>query len=106
MASELPGLILALVIGLGLGGIFFGGLWLTLVRLPTTRWPVLVALGSFVGRIAITVFGFYLIMVGGWPRLLACVLGFILMRQLLIRRLGAARLPVEQNDGEDYGYQS
>ena len=106
MASELAGLALSLVVGMGLGVIFFGGLWLTLVKLPTTRWPVLMALGSLMGRIGITVLGFYLVMDGWWPRLLACVLGFIVTRQLMIRRLGVTQLPVEQNEGEGYGYQS
>lgn len=87
MMNELPGIALALVAGAGLGVIFFGGLWLTLTRLPTTRWPMLLALGSLVGRMAITVIGLYLITSGSWQRLAACVVGLILSRQILIRRL-------------------
>lgn len=97
MTNDVLGLILALVIGMGLGGIFFGGLWLTLVRLPAARRPVLLALGSLVGRIGITVLGFYLVMNGSLLRLLACVLGFILMRLVMVRWLGTARLPAEQH---------
>jgi F1F0 ATPase subunit 2 len=92
MMNEVPGLALALIIGAGLGAIFFGGLWLTLLRLPTTRWPLPLALGSLVGRTAVIVIGFYLIAAGSWQRLIACLLGFILMRQLLIRWLQPAQL--------------
>lgn len=87
MMNELPGLLLALVLGAGLGLFFFGGLWLTLQKLPTTGQPVLLVLGSLVLRMSVAVVGFYLVMDGSWLRLLACVLGFFLMRQLLIRWL-------------------
>jgi F1F0 ATPase subunit 2 len=86
MTNELLSITLALVSGVGLGAIFFGGLWLTLLKLPTTRWPLLLALGGLIGRMGITLIGFYLVMGGSWQRLIACVLGFILIRQLFIRR--------------------
>jgi F1F0 ATPase subunit 2 len=73
------------------GAIFFGGLWLTLLKLPSARWPILLVMGSMVGRMGITLISFYLIMDGSWQRLAACVLGFILMRQWLIRRLQPAQ---------------
>lgn len=92
MIHELPGLVLALAIGSGLGAVFFGGLWLTLVKIPGSRWPMLLVLGSLVMRTAITVIGFYLVMDGNWLRLLACVLGFILVRQHLIRRLSPVQV--------------
>jgi F1F0 ATPase subunit 2 len=96
MMSELPGLGLSLAVGMALGGVFFGGLWWTLVRLPTTRWPIPLALGSLTGRTGFTVIGFYLVTDGSLARLLICLLGFILMRHLLIRRLGSVPVPVEQ----------
>lgn len=87
MTNDILQLALALGAGAILGALFFGGLWLTVQILPTTRWPVLVAFGSMMGRIGVAVLGFYLIMDGSWQRLLACLVGFILMRQALIRWL-------------------
>ncbi len=87
MMNEIPALAIALAAGAGLGLVFFGGLWLTLLRLPSARRPALLALGSLAGRIVIAVGGFYLIMDGSWQRLLACVVGFLLARQWVMRRL-------------------
>jgi F1F0 ATPase subunit 2 len=99
MINEVLSLMLALVAGSGLGVIFFGGLWLTLLNLPTTRRPLLLTLGSLAGRMGIALLGFYLIMDGSWQRLIACVLGFFLVRQVFIRWLKpapAASVAVEQ----------
>jgi F1F0 ATPase subunit 2 len=83
MTDWLP-LTLALAAGLALGLFFFGGLWLTVQRLPTTQWPVLLTLGSLLARTAVTLAGFYLVMAGRWERLLACLVGFTLMRFFLV----------------------
>jgi F1F0 ATPase subunit 2 len=43
-------------------GIFYiHGLWLTLKKLPNTCQPVLLTMGSFLGRTALCVTGFYLV---------------------------------------------
>ena len=43
-------------------GIFqFQGLWLTLKELPNTGQPVLLTMGSFLGRTALCILGFYLV---------------------------------------------
>jgi len=75
----------AFVIGIGLGILFFGGLWWTVQRLPTASWPALLALGSFWGRTAVCGAGFYLVMDGHWARLSACFLGFLGARTILVR---------------------
>lgn len=80
-------LVLSMAAGAGLGFFYFGGLWLTVRRLPGARRPTLLFVASFVGRTALTLLGFYLIMDGSWDRMLACLLGFIVARQLLISRL-------------------
>lgn len=88
-------LVLACAAGMGLGLFYFGGLWLTVRRLPDSGGPALV-LGSFVGRTALTLLGFYFVMDGRWERMLACLAGFIIARQVLISRLRpdrAATLP-------------
>jgi F1F0 ATPase subunit 2 len=84
---EIGQLLLAGVVGAGLGVVYFGGLWLTVRRLPEARWPALLLLGSMVGRTALTLLGFYVVMGARWERLLACLAGFILARMVLVRRL-------------------
>lgn len=73
--------------GMVLGGLYFGGLWLTVSSLPDTRRPVLWMGGSFVLRSTLVMAGFYLVMEGQWQRLLACLAGFLVVRLFLVRRL-------------------
>ena len=98
MSAVLP-LLLALVAGLGLGLFYFGGLWLTVQRLGRTRNPTLLFAFSLLVRTALAVWGMYLVMGGSWQRMLACLAGFIIMRQLMISRLRPDRLPQVQREG-------
>lgn len=77
----------ALAGGFGLGLIFFGGLWWTVRRLPTAANPALLFLGSFLLRTSAVLAGFYFLAAGRWERLLACLVGFIVARLLLVQRL-------------------
>jgi F1F0 ATPase subunit 2 len=79
-------LVLALLAGMGLGLFYFGGLWLTVQRLPTIRHPALLMLGSFCMRTLVALFGFYVVMSGSWARLLVCLAGFLVIRTLLASR--------------------
>lgn len=79
--------LLAFIAGAVLGSFFFGSLWLTVRQLPTTGWPIRLVIGSYVGRMAIACLGFYLMVQGGWPRAIAGLLGFVVMRFVLIRHL-------------------
>ena len=92
MSEPIP-LVLAFAAGLGLALFYFGGLWLTVRWLPTTRWPVLLTLGSLLGRMGVVMVGFYLIMAGHWERLVACVIGFTLMRFVVVARTRPADTP-------------
>lgn len=84
---------LSFVAGLAIGQFYFGGLWLTVKRLPQVRSPGLLAFGSFVARTGVSVFCFYLIATGGhWEQLLASVLGFALMRVVLVSRIRPSQL--------------
>ncbi len=74
--------------GAGLGFFYFGGLWLTVRQLAKTDQPALLMSASFIGRLGFTLLGFYLVADGYWERLLVAVLGFFLVRLLLVRRLG------------------
>jgi F1F0 ATPase subunit 2 len=89
--TEIVRLVLVFLAGTGLGCFYFGGLWLTVRFLPQSRRPVLISLGSFFGRTALAVLGFYLVMAGHWERLMVALLGFVLMREILTRRLGKKR---------------
>ena len=80
-------LALALVAGGALGAFYFGALWLTVRRMPTARRPALLAIGSFAGRTAVVVAGFYLVMGGDWRRAAVCLAGFLIVRTILVRRL-------------------
>lgn len=80
-------LILALVTGMGLGIVYFGGLWLTVQQLPKTRHPWLLVTGSLVGRMAIAVAGLAFVMDGHWERLMACLLTFLWVRGRLLQRV-------------------
>jgi len=88
-------IVLSLVAGLVLGLVYFGGLWLTVRGVTTTRRPVLLFAASFIGRTALVVAGMYLVMDGSWQRMLACLAGFVIVRQVMVSRLrpdGAAQV--------------
>lgn len=81
-------IILSLAIGAGLGIFYFGGLWLTLKKLPSSGNPYFLTLGSFFGRTVLSLSVFYLISRGGqWERLLISLFGFIMMKVFLVFRL-------------------
>jgi len=82
-------IIISFFVGIALGLFYFGTLWLTLQYLPKIRRPEILTLGGFFVRMAITLFGFYLIMGGRWERLLIALGGFIVARIFLTRRLRA-----------------
>ena len=82
---------LALLIGISLGLLYFGGLWLTVRQLPSTNNPVLLTLVSFFGRISLCLVGFsWLVTKAGdyapLP-LLVSLVAFFWIRNTLIDRL-------------------
>jgi len=78
--NETLSLALALVAGVLLGAVFFGGLWLTIQRGIASRRPGLWFLGSLLLRTGITLTGFYLAGHGHWQGLAACCVGFLAAR--------------------------
>jgi F1F0 ATPase subunit 2 len=73
-------LILSMLAGIALGIVFYGGLWLTVRRLATTRHPVVVTMTSYLGRTVIVLAGFLMVMNGRWENAVACLAGFVLGR--------------------------
>jgi F1F0 ATPase subunit 2 len=80
-------ILLAFFVGLGIGLFYFGGLWWTVTRLPNAQRPGLLTMGSFLVRLFVSLFCFYLVMDRRWERLLISLLGFLIARAILVRRL-------------------
>jgi len=86
-------LALALLAGVLLGAIFFGGLWWTVRKGISSKHSAPWFLGSLLLRMGIILAGFYVISGGHWERLLACLFGFIIARFIARRLIGP---PVER----------
>jgi F1F0 ATPase subunit 2 len=78
-------LVLALVGGIGIGTIFFGGLWWTVQRGVASKQPAVWFFASLMLRTAIALASFYFVMHGDWRRLVASLSGFILARLCVVR---------------------
>ena len=86
MSDELGPLVGALVLGMVLGGVFFGGLWWTVRRGLTSSAPGLWFGLSALGRMAAVFATFYLLARGGgFSQLLACLLGLLIARAAVSR---------------------
>lgn len=77
--------IIALVLGLLLGAIFFGGLWWTVQKMHTTKSPALLFLGSLLVRMTIILLGIYAISVGHWERMIVALVGIVIARFIVLR---------------------
>lgn len=84
-------LFLAFVAGLFLGAFYFAGLWQTVKRIPLSEHPLRLMIGSFIVRMIIVLTAFYFIMYGHWERLAIALIGFIVMKIFLTRKLGINR---------------
>jgi F1F0 ATPase subunit 2 len=93
MINEIVTLTLALVTGVLVGAIFFGGLWWTVRKGVSSKQPALWFLGSVLLRTAIALAGFYLVARGHWERWLVCLLGFVMARVIVTRFAQAAEKP-------------
>jgi len=83
--TDFYALVSSFVVGMGISVFYLGGLWLTARQIPRSDNPHLLMVVSFVGRIGLTVLAFFLVANGQWQRLLACFLGFFLLRAVLMR---------------------
>jgi F1F0 ATPase subunit 2 len=78
--TDMSSLTFALLVGVLLGAIFYGGLWWTVRSIVSSRRVSIWLIGSFLGRTIIAVGGFYIVSQGAWRSLLACLIGFFLAR--------------------------
>ncbi len=84
MSDVLPLALVALA-GMLLGAMYFGGLWWTVKKgLPSPR-PAQWFIVSLLLRLGFTLLGFYFVAGDDWKKLLACLLGFIIARVIVIR---------------------
>lgn len=80
-------ILLAMVCGGACLGVFsFGGLWLTLHKLASTRrWAFWLGV-SFLVRTSVTVTAFWFLAANDWRRMLALLTGFTVVRFLTVKR--------------------
>lgn len=80
---------LSFLAGIVIGGVYFAGLWATVRGLPDAGKPFRRLGLSFALRTALALAGFTLVLQeGGWECLAAAMLAFLVMRGILLRRLG------------------
>jgi F1F0 ATPase subunit 2 len=105
--SDLPHLALAFVAGAVLGAFFFGGLWWTVQKAITSEQPAAWFLGSLLLRSCLILTGFYLVAQGHWSRIVACLLGFLMARFLVVKRLSRAMVeaPTELETEASHAHQ-
>lgn len=73
--------------GMALGAFFFGGLWWTVKSSVSSPRPGLLVFVSLILRLGITLAGFYLVAGGHWQPLVACLVGFVAARVIVVRLL-------------------
>jgi F1F0 ATPase subunit 2 len=81
-------MVFALVTGVFLGMMFFGGLWWTIQKGVSSRRPALWFFGSLLLRTSLALAGFYFLARDHWQRLLMGLLGFVLARLIVMRLTG------------------
>ena len=75
------------VVGFVVGIAYFQGLWLTISRYSGKKNFAAKLLGSFIVRLTPTLVIFYYCMQNDWKRLILMVGGFLIARQVMIRRI-------------------
>jgi F1F0 ATPase subunit 2 len=90
---SLGALFLGIAAGAALGGLYFGGLWLTAGRLTRHPRPGLLLGLSFAVRLALALAVFSALVSVGWVVSVAALAGFLLARLLWVKaaRAGTAR---------------
>ena len=92
MSETLP-LLLAGMAGVVLGALFFGGLWWTVQKTVSSQRPAWWFFGSFLLRMSLVLVGFYGVTGDQWQRLLACLVGFIFARWIVMQWTPTAEQP-------------
>ena len=83
--NEIINLLPALFAGIGLGIVFFGGLWLTIQKGLQSKKSGLIFTGSFIIRMTVILLGFYYVGSNDWKMMMACLAGFLITRVAITR---------------------
>lgn len=90
--------------GAFVGFLFFGGLWLTVRAIGTARHPAGLAIASSIVRIVGFVAAFYLIArFGNWVDLVVALAAAIIVRTILVRKLGYKNSKQSETESTDIG---
>lgn len=81
-------MIIAFIGGIFLGIFFFGGLYLTVEKMQKVKHPAIFMILSLLLRMAILLLGFYLLMNSNYQNLLVALVGVLISRFILIKKLG------------------
>ena len=96
--NDIIQVVIALAAGGLLGSFYFSGLWWTVQKMTGSRNPYRLMLISFLVRTLVVMACFYLLLHLGWSALAIGVLGFVVVRAVIIRKVG---LPLTLNDIHD-----
>ncbi len=82
--DETVALVPALIAGLILGAIFFGGLWWTIGKGVSSDRAALWFFGSLLARMGIVLAGFFVIARSHrWQSIVSCLVGFVMARLIV-----------------------
>jgi len=76
-------ILLALLIGVAMGVLYFGGLWLTVKKVFIKKKTAMLFSISFIIRLLVVFGGFYYAISTGWIPALLCLTGFFITRKIL-----------------------
>ena len=93
------------LIGIILGGVFFGGLYWTVQRLDGVQNPSALFLVSFVLRMAILVAGLYYVSGSGYQSVLLTLLGILVIRYIMIFVINKPQDRLPKKDSSNSGQQ-
>lgn len=91
--NTLSALSIPFFVGGMIGWVYFKGLWETVQRLPESESPYGLMILSFTVRTLFALGGFYILTDGQWERATAALLGFFIMRMILVRTHGRIARP-------------
>jgi F1F0 ATPase subunit 2 len=85
--NDLSLFMVPLLAGIATSLFYFGGLWWTVQQLPRAKNPGILVLFSFILRMSVTLFVFYVTAAGRWERILVTVAAFLIARFFLVHWL-------------------